>query len=81
MVKNRLTAFLEVLGIYELFRNNLVQHQVFLARFHGMQKYDLKKIIKINENNPWIISTFAWAETPEGLLFWKEISDLWKRIC
>ncbi len=57
-------------GLLERFKHNLKKH--------GMCTDDFSLFLKITDENDYVVDSFSWADTKNGLSFWTKINAEWR---
>jgi len=69
-------------NLKEEFDKFLKKHRIYRKYYRNSDftvSWIVNNVIKWNEEDRLISSTFVWESSPEGYDFWSHISDLWKK--
>ena len=58
-------------------RENECASKFYVALYKRHPRGKIKTLAKYVEEQDWVFNAFTWADTPNGLMFWKNIHYKW----
>ena len=76
MKKNKLYSFLTLLGIYDIYVENIKDGHI-THTYVGKNISSIEEIFAFFSDTADVIDFISWNTTQQGYCFWSDIEDLW----